>query len=417
MSIGPASDRLRLGLVAHPREVGQRQHHHADHGQEHAEVERHGRGELDLAHQRQVEIVVAAGEEGHIAEPGADTGEPGQQHAQADQRVVVDPQLLLRPGVAAGHVLHDQRHADHQAGDEAAARHVVAAQQDVDADGQRQRQQRPGDHDQHQRMPVARLAPMRQVPQPFTGRPRQRAVQQREDRQCRDAQHGDLAEGVVAAEIDQDHVDHVGAAAARLGLRDLPGGDGLGEIARQHGIERDADGESACGRHHEIAPVPQAGRLGRGLLRQVVERQQHQDGGDDLDRELGQGEVGGGEVDEGQRDNEADDAGQDQGQQALAVVAEDRQGGGHDEQPDGDGRQVHRQSGTRARGMRPAQESVGAHAQHHQDREQQAPRAASRCGWRRSDARATVTSASIRPSKIDLASGRGNARRSASAGR
>ena len=183
--------------------------------------------------------------------------------------------------------------------------------------------------------------------------PPQRAVQQREDRQRRDAQHDDLAEGVVAAEVDQDHVDDVGAAAARLGMRDVPGGDGLGEIAGQHGVERGAD-----------RPVPPAAATARsrqcrrrdgsggGLLRQVVERQQHQDGGDHLDRELGQGEVGGGEVDEGQRDHEAYDAGQDQRQQALAVVAEDRQGGGHDEQPEGHRRQVDRQHRPRARGMR-----------------------------------------------------------------
>ena len=104
-----SSGGLRLGLAADPRQVGQGQHDHADHGQEHAEVERHGRGELDLADQRQVEVVVSAGQERQIAEPGADAGDAGHEHADADQRVVVDAHLLVGPGIAAGHVLHDQR--------------------------------------------------------------------------------------------------------------------------------------------------------------------------------------------------------------------------------------------------------------------------------------------------------------------
>ena len=68
MSIGPSSAGCGSALRPTRDEVGQRQHDHADHGQEHAEVERHGGGELDLADQRQVEIVVAAGEERQIAD-------------------------------------------------------------------------------------------------------------------------------------------------------------------------------------------------------------------------------------------------------------------------------------------------------------------------------------------------------------
>ena len=171
--------------------------------------------------------------------------------------MVVDAHLLVGPGVAAGHVLHDQRHADDQPGDEAAARQVVAAQEDVDADRQRQRQEGAGDDDQHQRVPVAGLAPVRHVLQPLAGGAAERAVQEREDGEGGDAQHDDLAEGVVAAEVDQDHVDDVGPAAAGLGLGDLPGGDGLGEVAGQDGEESGADGEPAGSGHGEVAPVPQ----------------------------------------------------------------------------------------------------------------------------------------------------------------
>ena len=122
-----------------------------------------------------------------------------------------------------------------------------------------------GDHDQHQRMAVAGLAPVRQAAEPAARRRRRSgAVEQREDRQCGDAQDDDLAERVVAAEVDQDHVDDVGAAAAGLGIGEVLGGDGLGEVAGQHGVERGADGEPAGGGDGEVAPAaqPRAARAG-----------------------------------------------------------------------------------------------------------------------------------------------------------
>jgi hypothetical protein len=56
-----------------------------------------------------------------------------------------------------------------------------------------------------------------QLQQPPAAGPSQQRLGQREDRQRGDAQHDDLAEGVEAAEVDEDHVDDVGAAAARVG--------------------------------------------------------------------------------------------------------------------------------------------------------------------------------------------------------
>ena len=49
-------------------------------------------------------------------------------------------------------------------------------------------------------------------------RRRPEAAEQREDREPDDAEHGDLAEGVEGAEVDQDHVDDVGAAALGIGV-------------------------------------------------------------------------------------------------------------------------------------------------------------------------------------------------------
>ena len=54
---------------------------------------------------------------------------------------------------------------------------------------------------------------------------RPEAAQQGEDRERDDAEHGDLAQRVEAAEVDQDHVDDVGAAALRIGA--------LEEVARR----------------------------------------------------------------------------------------------------------------------------------------------------------------------------------------
>ena len=120
--------------------------------------------------------------------------------------------------------------------------------------------------------------------------------------------------------------------------------------------------------------MPQARRLARGLLRQVVERQQHQDGGDHLDRELGQGEVGGGEVDEGQRRPRA--------RRRWSGPAPAGDGGGSARTASAAAR-TSSQSATAGRltGMVaprarrhavPPRKAVSAYAEHHQDRQQQA---------------------------------------------
>ena len=215
-------------------------------------------------------------------------------------------------------------------------------------------------------------APVLEAAQALAGGAAQRAVEQREDRQRRDAQDDDLAERVVAAEVDQDHVDDVGPAAAGLGLLEVVGGDGLREVAGEHGIEGHRDGDAACGGDAQIAPVPQARRLARCLLRQVVERQQHQDRGHDLDRQLRQGEVGRGEEHEGQGHHQAHDAGQNQGQQTVPVPADHRSARGQHQEPEHQRRHVDGQRSPLPGAVVAAEEGREADADHDQDGEQQA---------------------------------------------
>ncbi len=83
------------------------------------------------------------GQEGAAEPPAAEPGQRRGQHAAGDDDMKIQAQSRLHPGDAAGDVLQDQCDAGDQTGDEAAARHVVAAQQQVDRHHQRQRQQRP----------------------------------------------------------------------------------------------------------------------------------------------------------------------------------------------------------------------------------------------------------------------------------
>lgn len=164
-------------------------------------------------------------------QPGRDRGAAGGQQAQADPVLRIEAAARLDPVHAADHVLQDDRGGHDQAADKAAAGQVVAAQQQVDRHQHRHRQQQPHQHGRNhhrpgrqrrlgvRRRPLAGLVDrrhavllallMRQLD--AFGR-RTEAAQQRVDRQCHDAEHGDFAQGIEAAEIDQDHVDHVGPA-------------------------------------------------------------------------------------------------------------------------------------------------------------------------------------------------------------
>ncbi|MCY1425579.1 hypothetical protein D9M71_413700 [compost metagenome] len=130
-------------------------------------------------------------------------------------------------------------------------------------------------------------------------------LQQGMDTDAGDCQHADFAEGIEAAEVHQDDVDHVGATAARHAVVEEEAGDAL-VGAGQHGEGQQADHSPTGGGEDEVAEAAQAARLAGGRRRQVVERQHQQDDGDHFHRQLGQRQVGRREARKGQRHQQAD---------------------------------------------------------------------------------------------------------------
>ena len=151
-------------------------------------------------------------------------------------------------------------------------------------------------------------------------RRRTEAAQQREDGQGDDGEHGDLAEGIETAKIDQDHVDHVETAAQRERLFDEEGRDAVDVRAGQHRVGERRQPDAAGGGDQQVAqaPQPHPGRFGDALVVALVapgkpaQAEQEQHRGDDLDGELGERKIGRREPDEGQAGGEPGAAGQDQ---------------------------------------------------------------------------------------------------------
>ena len=155
----------RPARAAH-RLVGERdQHQHggADHQREDAEVEQQRAGQRHLADQRQLGIGEVGGEEGMAERPGAGAGAGREQQADADPAQRADPQAVLDPAGAAGHVLQDEGDRHRQPGREAAARQVVAAQQQVDRDDADDREQQLHD-DGRDQQPVGDRVAVRRGP-------------------------------------------------------------------------------------------------------------------------------------------------------------------------------------------------------------------------------------------------------------
>ena len=195
-------------------------------------------------------------------------------------------------------------------------------------------------------------------------------------------EHRDLAESVVAAEIDQDDVHDVRAAAERHALLEEVPGDRL-ERARHRRQREPGHADPDEPGEDRIARRGAAATTRPGWSRQPRERHQHQDGRDHLDDELGQGEIRRGEVQERERHDEPDHAREDDGDEPLAVPdhAAERGGGEHDRRHDAERRErqeraAHRRA-CRCRG-------AGCRAEHERDHEEQGERAltASRCRTR-----------------------------------
>ncbi|MNP03276.1 hypothetical protein D3C76_951560 [compost metagenome] len=258
------------------------------------------------------------GEEIAPEQPAAKAGETGDRHPGAGHALVLQVHPLLHPGDATGDVLQHQRHGGDQAGDEAAPRQVVPAQEDEHRyqQGQGQQQARQGLQDQRVLGvgPVAALGVASGVGQVQAG---QHGV----DAHGGDGQDGDLAQGVEAAEVDQNHVHHVAAATAGKAVgEEEPGDAAIG--AGQHRVGQQGHHHAHAAGQDEVAQATQAGAFARRAGRQVVERQDQQYQGHHLHHQLGQGQVRRGEAGEGQGHQQAGDAEDHQGNQALAM--EDR---------------------------------------------------------------------------------------------
>ena len=101
----------------------------------------------------------------------------------------------------------------------------------------------------------------------------------------------------------------------------------------------------------------------------------------------------------------------------MTVIAQHRERGGHGQEPDGNRRHGRRDHGADAGGMVAAEERRDAHGEHDQDRQQQAALQRAVVDGIGQHAGAGDQGRQSPPSKIDLASGRGSASRSARAGR
>ena len=127
---------------------------------------------------------------------------------------------------------------------------------------------------------------------------RAEATQQREHGQRHDAQHGDFAQRVEAAEIHQDDVDDIGAAAFGIGVLQKISGDAAGRIRPcHHGIGEKCQPAAGSHRDHKIAHAPEPRRIGE-IARyrfqpfgQPAQPQHDQNGGHRLHHQLGQGKV------------------------------------------------------------------------------------------------------------------------------
>ena len=213
-----------------------------------------------------------------------------------------------------GHVLQDQGDGGDQAGDEAATRQVVAADEDKGRYQQGQGQQQPGHVVEDHRVAVAGPGGALGVDQ----RMRQvQVLEQAIDTGRGDGQHRHLAEGIEAAEVHQDDVDHVVATATghRVGqeeVTDVRIGPG------QHGIGQQRHQQSQAAGQQDVAQGAQAAGFDGRAIGHEEQRQYQQDDRHHLYRQLGQRQVWRRVAGEQQGHDQAHGA---QGHQCLEAVA------------------------------------------------------------------------------------------------
>ena len=227
---------------------------------------------------------------------------PASSSPKPIQRVVVDPQLALDPARAAGHVLHDQR--DRHASARRRSRRPAGCGRA--AAGRRRAAPITGNSRRVITAGISRVLGAGFAPAaPSAGRgarwpdalARRAEVAAARRRSGDHAQHGDLAQGIEAAEVDQDHVDDVGAAAVRVGLLQEVARMVSGEVAssprRSSGGDARPAATARCARsRRRRSRDGSRARRPAGSAWAASAAEQQEDRGDHLDQQLRQGEVG-----------------------------------------------------------------------------------------------------------------------------
>ena len=199
-------------------------------------------------------------------------------------------------------------------------------------------------------------------------------IEQREDAEARNPQHDDLAQRIESAEIDEDDIDDIGAAPARLGIGEVKGRNARAGITRQHRPGQPADESAAGDRQRRVAPFAKVARQRRRALGQQIEREQQQQHGHHLDRNLRQRQIGRGKAHEGEADHKPDHAEIDQHAQTLARILDHRKRRRDQQRPGDNPRRRGRDAGARA-GQHPAapQRALDHKHHHHREARQQHP--------------------------------------------
>ena len=164
------------------------------------------------------------------------------------------------------------------------------------------------------------------------------------DPQGGNPQHGNFAEGIEAAEIHQDHIDHIGTAAAGHTVFQEEGADGGGVRGHhQQGGHRHPGADQP--RQHHITAHPQGVGIRLGPRRQEIHGQHHQQHADHFHGQLGKRQIRRREAHKDQRHNQAHHTQADNRHHPLTVQHRGQQGSGDQHQSTKHRHPIHGQHG------------------------------------------------------------------------
>ena len=239
----------------------------ADDEREDAEVKEECAGQVQLAEKRHIELGGVRSQERMRKQPGTGARGDGEQQPRADPAQRPDPKAVLRRARAAGHVLQDHAHRQRDPGDEAAAREVVAAEQEIQGEQADGGKHEAHDHRRHQQVlgdaGRALLALLLGRLDAFSRGTE--AAQKGIHRHRNHTEHGDLAEGIQAAEVDDDHIHHVRSAAAWISLRDKEAGNRvIGQRPSHHSVRKRGEARARSNCDYRVEEPARRRRKRRG---------------------------------------------------------------------------------------------------------------------------------------------------------